>query len=186
MPNEHPSDRFDTLPEPAEGGARRVGAHRAEQPRMRRGRIFLWALVATVVLVALGILGTLWVTGRFAAAPPAAVMPTQGPTATPVVDPTYTVLVLNASTDDTLGASVSADVVAAGWSADDVTAGDAGSHDFPTTTVFYAAEDDEGAARGLAQSIGGAEVEFSEAYQDGDELKQLVIVIGMDRVENTD
>jgi len=184
MPNPlptYPSDRFDELPA-ADGDAHRVGAHRAEQPRMRRGRIVLWAAVATVVLVAAGILGTLWAGGRFAAAPTSSTAPTSGPTATPVVDTSYTVLVLNATTDPDLGGSVSADVIAAGWSADDVTAGDAGSHDFEQTTVFYAAAEDEGAARGLAQAIGGANVEFSEAYQDGEELKQLVVVLGLDRV----
>jgi hypothetical protein len=178
----YPSDRFDELPTAAEGDARRVGAHRAEQPRMRRGRIVLWAAVATVLLVAVGILGTLWAGGRFGAAPTTPVVPTSGVTATPVIDTSYTVLVLNATTDPALGGSVSADVIAAGWSADDVTAGEAGSHDFAETTVFYATAEDEGAARGLAQAIGGADIEFSEAYQDGEELKQLVIVLGADRV----
>lgn len=110
-------------------------------------------------------------------------MPTNGPTADAVVDTTYTVLVLNATPQEGLGSTMSADVVAAGWSADDVTAGDAGSHDFENTTVFYARAEDEGAARGLAQTIGGADVELSQAYQDADDdtLRQLVIVIGLDR-----
>lgn len=176
-----PSDRFDEITSATERDAHRVGAHRAEQPRMRRGRIFLWAAVATVVLIALGIVGTLWAGGRFGAAPTTAVAPTAGPTADPVVDTSYTVLILNATPDSELGASVSADVIAAGWSANDVTVGDAGSQDFDQTTVFYAAADDEGAARGLAQAIGGANIEFSEAYEDGEGLKQLVIVLGLDR-----
>ena len=46
------------------------------------------------------------------------------------------------------------ELVAAGWAADDVTAGEAGS-EFATTTVFYSDVADESAARGLAQAIGG-------------------------------
>ena len=45
---------------------------------------------------------------------------------------------------------------------------------------------DEGAARGLAQAIGGAAVELSDAYAGlaGDEsVKQLVVVIGTDRTD---
>lgn len=179
MPN-HPTDRFDELPP----DAGRVGAHRAEQPRMRRSRIVLWAAVATVVLVVVGILGIMWAGGRFAAAPGSTTAPTGGATAEPVVDTSYTVVVLNATPQEGLSGSVSADIIAAGWLADDVTAGDAGSHDFAETTVFYANAEDEGPARGLAQAIGGADVELSEAYQDaGDEdLSQLVVVIGADRV----
>ena len=74
---------------------------------------------------------------------------------------------------------------AAGWAADDVTAGEAGS-EFATTTVFYSDVADEGAARGLAQAIGGAAVELSDAYAGlaGDEsVKQLVVVIGTDRTD---
>ena len=46
-----PRDRFDDLP--ASGG--RVGAHRAENPRMRGGVVLLWAALATVVLIAVGL-----------------------------------------------------------------------------------------------------------------------------------
>lgn len=172
------ADRFDALPT----DARRVGAHRAEQPRLRRRAIVLSVVIATVVLVAAGIVGTLWSSGQFGARTAAPTVPAAGPTAEPVVDTSYTVVILNATPQEGLGGTLSADVVAAGWSANDVTAGDAGSQDFETTTVFYADAADEGAARGLAQAIGGAEIEFSEAYQDGDTLQQLVIVIGLDRV----
>jgi hypothetical protein len=92
--------------------------------------------------------------------------------------------VLNATLQEGLGSSVSADIIAAGWTDEDVTVGDAGSHDFERTTVFFAREEDEGPARGLAQAIGGADVEMSEAYQDASDesLRQLVVVIGRDRV----
>jgi hypothetical protein len=180
VPN-HPTDRFDELP--PLNDSRRIGAHRAEQPRIRRSRVLLWAAIATVVLVALGVGATLWAGGRFGPGPGSSAAPTAVATADPVVDTSYTVLVLNATPQDGLGGTLSADIVAAGWSADDVTAGDAGSHDFALTTVFYAHTEDEGAARGLAQAIGGANVELSEAYQDVEDetLRQLVVVIGLDR-----
>ncbi|RZI92524.1 MAG: LytR family transcriptional regulator [Microbacterium sp.] len=186
MPN-HPPDRFDELPTPDDarrlGESRRVGAHRAEEPRLRRRSVLLWAALATVVLIAGGIVATLWAGGRFGPGITTPVGPTAVVTADPVLDTTYTVVVLNATPQDGLGGQLSADIVAAGWSADDVTAGDAGSHDFARTTVFYAHTDDEAAARGLAQAIGGADVELSEAYQDpeNEELRQLVVVIGLDR-----
>jgi hypothetical protein len=178
VPN-HPTDRFDDLP-PSSG---RVGAHRAEQPRVRRRTLMLWAVIAIVVLVAAGVVGTLWAGGRLGGAPGSSSAPTIGPTADPVLDTTYTVVVLNATPQEGLSGAVGEEVVAAGWSEDDVTAGDAGSHDFERTTVFYARAEDEGPARGLAEAIGGADVELSEAYQDGDDetLRQLVVVVGLDR-----
>ena len=181
MVPQYPTDRFDELP--SSGEPRRVGAHRAEQPHVRRGRVLLWATIATVVLVAAGILATLWAGGRFGPERGPSALPTAVATAEPVVDTSYTVVVLNATPQDGLGSSLSADIVAAGWAAEDVTAGDAGSQDFARTTVFYARDEDEGAARGLAQAIGGADVEFSEVYQDAadDSLRQLVVVIGLDR-----
>jgi len=151
---------------------------------MRRSRVLLWASIATVVLVAGGIFATLWAGGRFGPGRATSVAPTAVATAEPVVDTSYLVLVLNATPQEGLGSSVSADIIAAGWTDEDVTVGDAGSHDFERTTVFFAREDDEGPARGLAQAIGGADVEMSEAYQDASDesLRQLVVVIGRDRV----
>jgi hypothetical protein len=46
----HPRDRSDDVPD-----LNRVGAHRAENPRLHAGVVFLWALVATVALAAGGI-----------------------------------------------------------------------------------------------------------------------------------
>ena len=63
----------------------------------------------------------------------------------------------------------------------------------PTTTVYYAFPEDEGAARGLAGVIGGAEVAQSDRYQptddpnttdDESQAKQLAVVIGLDRVSS--
>lgn len=181
-----PTDRFDDLPEHG-----RIGAHRAENPRMRGGLVLLWSAVATIVLVALGVFGTMIATGRITLFPTPEPTVSVAPTADPVIDTAYTVTVLNATPQRGLAASVRDTVIAAGWPADSVIDGDAGSEDFATTTVYYATAADEGAARGLAQAIGGADVQLNAAYQPVDDpntadvdesaVKLLVIVIGLDR-----
>lgn len=181
----YPKDRFDELP----ADTARVGAHRAENPRLRPGVVLFWAAVAVLVLVAAGIFGTLLVTGRVALFPatesgaPAAEAPVA---ADPVIDTSYPVLILNATPERGLANSVRDTVVDAGWSEDVVDAGEAGAEDFAATTIYYLAPEDEGAARGLAEAIGGAAVEMSDAYPgpataDGAPGKQLTIVIGADR-----
>ncbi len=173
-------DRFDDLP--LDGG--RVGAHRAENPRLRGGLVVVWSAVAIVVIVALGIFGTLVATGRVTLFPTPNSAPSAIVTAEPVVDTSSKVTVLNATTQSGLAGAIAQKIVGAGWPADSVTAGDAGSTDFQTTTVFYDDAAAEGAARGLAQVIGGAAVTKSSAYAGlagGDGSKLLVVVMGADR-----
>lgn len=182
-----PKDRFDDLP--ADHG--RIGAHRAENPRIRGGMVLLWSAIATVVLVAVGVFGTMVATGRIALFPEPAVTPAAVPTAEAVLDTSFAVLVLNATPEQGLAGQVRDAVISAGWSADAVLASEAGTDDFATTTVYYAAAGDEGAARGLAAAIGGADVALNDAYQPADDpdtadvdesaTKQLVVVIGLDR-----
>ncbi|HYP72838.1 MAG TPA: LytR C-terminal domain-containing protein, partial [Microbacterium sp.] len=184
-----PKDRFDDLP--ADHG--RIGAHRAENPRMRGGVVLLWSVIATVVLVALGVFGSMIATGRITLFPTPEPTVTVAPTAEAVLDTSYAVTVLNATPQRGLAAAIRDTVIAAEWPADSVLDGDAGSEDFPTTTVYYATPADEGAARGLAQAIGGADVQLNDVYQPVDDpdttdvdesaTKQLVIVIGLDRTD---
>ncbi|MDF2578547.1 MAG: hypothetical protein K0S49_126 [Microbacterium sp.] len=185
----YPKDRFDELP----ADTTRVGAHRAENPRLRAGVLLVWAAVAILVLVAAGVVGTMIVTGRIALFPaePTATAVVEAPVeADPVVDTSYPVLILNATSERGLASSLRDTVVGAGWSSDVVDAGEASTHDFATTTIFYVTAADEGAARGLAQVIGGADVEMSEAYagpdsDDGAPSKQLTVVVGQDRASGT-
>lgn len=177
-------DRFDDLP----ADVSRVGAHRAENPRLRAGVLLFWSAVSVLVLVAVGIFGTLVVTGRITLFAPPAVEQTQAPVeqVAPVVDTSYPVLVLNATTQRGLAGEVRDTVVAAGWNADAVNAGDAATQDFAATTVYYPSAEHEAAARGLAEVIGGAEVAVSDQYPgaagaDGVAVPQLTIVIGADR-----
>lgn len=174
-----PRDRFDDLPE----DSGRVGAHRAENPRMHGWVVLLWAALATVVLVVVGIFGTLLVSGRIELFPTPAPTVTPVPEVTPVVDTSYDVLILNATPETGLATQTKDVVVAAGWAADAVSAGEAGSDDFAQTTVYYRDAADEAAAAGLAEVIGGALIVQSDVYQPaGDpEGKQLTIVIGLDR-----
>lgn len=185
MPKTPPQkDRFDDLPV-AGDAASRIGAHRAENPRMRGGIVLLWSVLATIALVAIGVFGTLIATGRVTLFPAPSPTATVAVTAEPVLDTAYKVTVLNATSQSGLAGAMADELVAAGWAADDVTAGEASS-EFATTTVFYSDVADESAARGLAQAIGGAAVELSDAYAGlaGDEsVKQLVVVIGTDRTD---
>lgn len=175
----YPRDRFDDLP--AETG--RVGAHRAEQPHMRGWVVFLWAALATIVLVTVGIFGTLLASGRVVLFPTPTPSATPAPVVTPVVDTSYAVMVLNATPENGLATQMKDVIVGAGWLAETVTASDAGSDDFAETTVYYAFPADEAAALGLAQVIGGAAIAQTDVYQpvDNPEAKQLTVVIGLDR-----
>ena len=156
--------------------------------------VFFWAAVATVLLVTVGIFGTLVATGRIELfpAPENTAASTPDPTITPVVDTTYGVSVLNATPQDGLATEIKDLVVAAGWDAGDVLAGEASATDFAETTVYYASAEDQAAAAGLADAIGGALVAQSDAYlpvddpnTDADESTspQLTIVVGLDRVD---
>ncbi|MDY0910842.1 LytR C-terminal domain-containing protein [Microbacterium sp. CFBP9034] len=172
-----PRDRFDDLSE-----ADRVGAHRAENPRMRGWVVLLWAALATIVLVAVGIFGTLLTSGRIELFPTPTPTPTAAAEVTPVTDPTFEVVILNATPEQGLATQMKEVVVGAGWADTDVTAGEASADDFPETTVYYLAPEDEAAAAGLAQLIGGANIERSDVYQPADPAtKQLTVVIGLDR-----
>ena len=160
----------------------RVGAHRAENPRMRGWLVLLWAALATIVLVAVGVFGTLLASGRITTSPTPTQTVEPAPEVTPVVDTSYGVMLLNATPEDGLATQLKDVVVAAGWTDDSVTAGEAGTQDFATTTVFYIDPADEAAAAGLAGVIGGAAVERSDAYPPATPgTPQLTVVIGADR-----
>ncbi|MFG6504391.1 LytR C-terminal domain-containing protein [Microbacterium sp. P05] len=183
-----PRDRFDDLAD--ESG--RVGAHRAENPRMRGGAIFLWAVAAVVLLTVAGIFATLLISGRISLTPEAEPTAAPAPVVVPVLDTTSTVIVLNASGQPGLATAVKDTLVSAGWPAESVFPGDASSG-FDTTTVYYSLPEDEAAAAGVAEAIGGADVQQSSVYDaypveddpdtDTNETDALrfVVVVGADR-----
>jgi len=184
MTTSHPKDRFDHLPHSTE----RVGAHRAPTKKGRGWVAFWWALAATVLLIGIGVAVLAALNNRLsfdlpgtspsssASAP--AVTPTTAPTAVATVDPGLSVTVLNG----TAGAGVAADVgdllTAAGWTVGALS--NASTEDVPKTIVYYADAKLEGAARGVAASLPGADVllatDFAESGAD------LTVVVGNDYV----
>lgn len=173
-----PADPFDLVPRKAG----RVGAHRAEQPRTKAWIVLLWAVVATAILVTVGVFGALIYTGRIDPFPTPAPIVTPEPEDPGIVDTSYLVFILNGTPDGGLDARFRDLVVNAGWSGADVFAGPSGTQSFTATTVYYLEDADEPAARGLAGVIGGARLIKSDHYSDPDsESQQLTIVIGLDR-----
>ena len=129
--------------------------------------MLLWAAVATIVLIAVGIFGTLIASGRIELFPDAVARRARRRRrpSTPVVDTSYQVLILNATPQDGLATQLKDVLVAVGWPIDNVLPSEAGSNDFPETTVYFLNPEDEAAADGLAGVIGGAKVEQSDIYQ---------------------
>lgn len=149
---------------------------------MRGWVVLLWAALATIVLIIVGIFGTLLVSGRIELFPTPA--PSVAPTAqvTPVIDTSYQVVILNATPEQGLATQMKDVVVAAGWADGSVLPSDASTDDFPETTVYYLTPGEEAAAAGLADVIGGARIEQSEVYQPAEAgTKQLTVVIGLDQ-----
>ena len=181
-----PRDRFDDLP--VEAG--RVGAHRAERPRSRGWIIFLWAALATVVLIIVGIFGVLVASGRISLGSDPSPTPTAVDTAAAAIVTSYSVVALNGTADEGLAGNLRDRIVELGWPGDSVQTGDSDTTDFATTTVYYRTADDAEAARGLADAIGGADIAESDFLQPTDDPdtaddesaeKRLVVVIGLDR-----
>jgi len=174
-------DRFDDVPR-AEG---RVGAHRAENPGMNGWVVLLWSAVAALVLTAGGIFAVMIATDRVSLGPqPTSTGPAPSSSAPPQIDTSYGVMVLNATGQDGLAGRLRDTIVKAGWPEASVLAGDADSHDFAETTVYYQNEGDQPAAAALAALIGGAKTVQSSTYGNdvGEGMKQLTVVIGLDHV----
>jgi len=145
--------------------------------------VLLWSAVAALVLIVVGVFVALVMMGRIALAPAAEETIAPQPEVTGVVDTTYSVQILNATPEEGLDSQMRETLINAQWPAELVSYSDAGQQDFAETTVYYSAADDELAAIGLADLIGGAQVEQTDVYSNPDdpEQKQLVIVIGLDR-----
>lgn len=146
--------------------------------------VLLWSAAVALVLIVCGIFVSLVMMDRislFGSDEPTAVQTDPG--VAPRVDTSYRVMILNATPEEGLVADVREKLLAEGWSTDDVFGSDGSSQEFSKTTVFYVADADESAALGLADLLGGAEVEKSDFYaglNDSDE-PQLTVVIGLDR-----
>lgn len=183
-----PRDQFDDIPE----DLHRVGAHRAPAKKGRGWLAFVWAVLATVVLVAGGLFALSRLDPRFAIDIPIFQQETPTPTPTPietadpVTDPVafstenpelwaaLTVSVLNGTPTQGLANVAGDQLAAAGWP--DPARANASERDEESTIIYYSSEDYEGVARGMAQLLGVGEVELSEAFPGA----TVTIVLGAD------
>jgi cell division septation protein DedD len=175
MANKYPKDRFDVVPDDIS----RVGAHRTP-PKKGRGWIaFGWAALATVILVAIGVVGLLLLNGNLnfkdsgATTPTATASPT--PTITPTVNPALNVTVLNGTTESGLATSLANTLTAAGWK---VTTGNASASNITSTVVYYSNAANEAAALGVVKSIPGATIELTQTFAETG--ADLTVVVGSD------
>lgn len=163
--------------------------HRAENPGPHPWVVFMWAALAVVVLVTVGIFGAMVAMGKISVGGDSSTSQSApAPEETGVIDPSYSVLVLNATDSPGLAAAVGDTVIAAGWSAENVTTGNVDDATFEETTIYYASEADREAAVGLAGVLGGVRLEESDFYvaEAEDNTLLLTIVIGADRVPTPD
>lgn len=145
--------------------------------------VLLWSAAVALVLIVGGIFGALVMMDRISFGPEAGPAPEQTQGTAPVIDTTYRVLILNATPQEGLVESVRELLLAEGWKAEDVFGSAGSSQEFDKTTVFYVDEADAAAAMGVADAIGGAEVQQSDFYegQNVSDQPQLTVVIGLDR-----
>ena len=181
-----PRDRFDDIPTDVD----RVGAHRAPRKRGRGWIAFAWAVLATAVLVVVGLFALSAFDPRFELpfgeeTPTPSATPTTVETAEPVTDPStldpaylsaLTVSVLNGTPTTGLSNTAADQIAAAGWP--NPSRASASNTAEPTTIVYYSSADDEGVARGIAQLVGATQVQLSDAFPTA----AITVVLGADYV----
>lgn len=150
--------------------------------------VLLWSAAVALVLIVGGIFVSLVMMDRislFGGEEPAPVSTQPGVVAQ--VDTSYRVLILNATTEKGRVAEVREKLLAEGWTTDDVFGSDGASQEYSKTTVFYVADADEGAALGLADVLGGVDVQQSDFYaaMNDSDRRQLTVVIGVDKATSS-
>ncbi|MEO6504492.1 MAG: LytR C-terminal domain-containing protein [Terrimesophilobacter sp.] len=178
----YPHDRFDELPD----DLLRRGAHRAP-PRKGRGWIaVLWAVVATMVLVAGGLMVLSLITNRgnpfssqYVSTPSASATSSSTPTAEAKLDPDIPLTILNGTTIAQLANRVGDTLVAKGWGGAAEGVGsrlNASEHNVEKTVVYYSDPANEGAARALVASLKVGEVRLSNDYP----ASPITVLLGSD------
>ncbi|MGO4593098.1 LytR C-terminal domain-containing protein [Leifsonia sp. 2TAF2] len=167
MAEKFPRDRFDEIPD----DLKRVGAHRAPRPRGRAWIAVGWAALATVVLVGAGIFGLSVINGNLSFHGPSSSAsrtptptPTPTPTIVPTVNPALNVNVLNGTATEGLAQTVGDKLTAAGWKV--AALANADRTDLATTIVYYGDPANQAAALGVVQSLPGATIQQSTAFDD--------------------
>ena len=170
-----PRDRFDDVPT----DLARVGAHRAPARRGRGLATFGWAALATGVLVGAGVLGLSVIergvstTGDGGTASSAAAA--AAPAAT--IDPNASVVVLNATKTSGLAASAAGIAKSDGWKV--ASTANADTQGVKVSTVYYGDKAAQGAALGLAKSLGIGRTQQSDRFDVQGKVR-LTVVLGSD------
>lgn len=177
MAEKYPRDRFDEIPD----DLKRVGAHRAPRPRGRGWIAVGWAALATIVLVGAGIFGLSVINGNlsFHGSPASTSRsqtptPTPTPTIVPTVNPSLQVNVLNGTSTEGLAQTVGDKLKAAGWKI--AALANADRNNLASTIVYYGNPANQAAALGVAQSLPGATIQQSNAFDDTG--ADITVVIG--------
>ena len=174
-------DRFDEIPH----DIARHGVHRAPRRQGARWITFAWSALATGILVVLG-MGALIATSDsislkdFEAifpAPAVTASATAKATVAPTVDPATTVNVLNATSTAGLATETGAKLTAAGWKVG--TKSNAASPE-AKTVIYYVSPSLEGAAKGVAQSLGAGTIQLSDLFVQSN--AGITAVLGSDYV----
>lgn len=150
---------------------------------MRGWVAFVTAAATTIVIITVGVVGLMISDGRIPLFPETQPTVAPLPSAEPVLDMSYNVLVLNGTPEEGLATRMKDELVQQQWAEDLILAGNASDREFAETTVYYAAPEALPAALGLAELIGGAAVEEDAGYPiEGTPATQLTLVLGLDRL----
>lgn len=170
-----PKDRFDEVPD----DLLRRGAHRAPHKRTRGWIGLLWAVIATVLLIALGLTVLSLITNREEEPPAPTPSVSTAPTASPKLDPNVPLTILNGTPVPELANQVGDKLVKEGWKGAVEGVGSrlsASSRDVKKTVVFYSDPANESAARALIASLGTGQVRLSNDYP----ASPITILLGAD------
>jgi hypothetical protein len=172
-------DRFDSVPD----DLLRTGAHRGPARKGAGWIAFAWAALATGLLVVIGLLGISVANGKLAEVfkpiASASPTPTPTPTASPLLNATVAITVLNGTATPSLANQVGDNLVTQGWGGAALGIGsraNAATTDIKQTIVYYSDPANEGAARALVLSLKVGEIRLSDVYSQS----PITVVIGSD------
>jgi LytR cell envelope-related transcriptional attenuator len=170
-----PRDRFDDVPV----DLARVGAHRAPHRRGRGLVTFAWAALATGALVGAGVLGLSVIERGVSSTGDTTASSSSTASAAPAatVDPKATVVVLNATKTSGLAASAAKSAKGDGWAVSSTANAD--TQNVKLSTVYYGTKAQQGAALGLAKSLGIGRTQLSTRF-DVKGQSRLTVVLGAD------
>jgi hypothetical protein len=139
---------------------------------------FAWAALATGVLVGAGVLG-LSVIERGVASTGDSSTTASAVAAAPAatIDPTASVVVLNATKTTGLAARAASSAKGDGWKVSSTANAD--STDVKLSTVYFGKKSQQGAALGLAKSLGIGRTQQSDRF-DVQGTSRLTVVLGAD------